>query len=70
MWNHIKSAFVFFCICLMMSAISFVVILGAVQMRKERVRLDYIHQYRIDKRKQDRTAEDYSQGAVAGHEFI
>lgn len=53
MFSHIKSAFVFFCLCCCISVISFVVILGAVQLRKERARLDYIHQYRIDKTMQN-----------------
>jgi hypothetical protein len=49
MWNLIKSAFVLFTFSLMVAFIMFWVILGAIEMRKERAKLDYIHQYRIEK---------------------
>jgi energy-coupling factor transporter transmembrane protein EcfT len=49
LWNWFKSAFVLFFFSVFVAMIMFVVILGAMEMRKERVRLDYIHQYRIDK---------------------
>ena len=49
MLNHIKSAVAFFVLCCFVSFIMFWLILGAVEMRKERARLDYIHEYRIAK---------------------
>jgi len=49
MINHIKSAVALFIISSFIAFVLFWIILWAAENHKERARLDYIHQYRIEK---------------------